>query len=193
MEKNLSKRELEVLSLLLKGINQLQIAKKLDVNLRSVSGAIDRIKKKWMINSIIELGVEACRRGIDPQSSASGVQPQLQSVISKIVSIPNELRKAKSGSIQELLNKTNYSKVASIIDEFNIKFELLRCPKHIHYWIELSDHVDTSGWYISKIENGNYLVGTDFGLLNADAFEYGNIESACAFYIKRVIEHLRLT
>lgn len=63
MNPHLSKREEEVLHLILKGHMLQEIADQLFVTVKHVQGLKARIRRKWSVKSDIEIAFEAMRRG----------------------------------------------------------------------------------------------------------------------------------
>lgn len=63
MEKGLSKRELQVLELLLKGYMQKEIADILCISLKRVHSVKRLIKDKWQVESDIDLAIKAIHSG----------------------------------------------------------------------------------------------------------------------------------
>lgn len=119
----------------------------------------------------------------------------IDQIIEKIIQLPRLFKSLENKSFYLLLKDTGYFEIAQQVNEEDISNALKRHPGCIDEWKLLSDNKRTSsGWYFNKLDNTKYIVGY-FDLKRKDNpnVEFSDIKEACAFFIKREIEDIRLT
>ena len=91
-----------------------------------------------------------------------------------------------------LLKESGYFEMYEQVNEADIVEGLNNHPECIDDWIMLSEDKRCSGWYITQNLSENYSVGY---LPETEKFKlttYANAKEACAAFIKREIEHIRI-
>ena len=78
MQKPLSKRETQVLKMLLAEYRPIEISRALDLHPNTVTGYKKSIMKKWGVNSIIGLVKEGIKRGILELDEEEEITPKKQ-------------------------------------------------------------------------------------------------------------------
>ena len=117
---------------------------------------------------------------------------QIESVLQKVVNIPNDFYRIQTVSENTLLTQSGYLDMHDCINEEEIS-ELLKInPSLINDWLQLSaDQRVTEAWYFTRGEDGKCFVGHF-----PDGNEFVEISTtdefkACAAFIKLHIEDTR--
>ncbi len=118
---------------------------------------------------------------------------KIDSAILNILKIPEKFYYYGENSIYTLLQETGYYNKYEQIDENNILSNLMIYPECISFWLRWSyNKRSDSGWYIKKIENEKYCFEYFPIAAATEKKEYLNIETACAAFIKKEIEDIRM-
>jgi len=115
-------------------------------------------------------------------------------IINKVISLCAEFYNKRNVSIYTLLKETGYFDMYNQINETDILYELIIHPEFINNWFSWSENKRSqSGWYIKRNENSTYAVG--FFPVNIDIplLVYSDIKEACAAFIIREIEEIRMS
>jgi len=114
--------------------------------------------------------------------------------INKIISLSTEFYNKRNVSIFTLLKETGYFEKYNQINENDILYELTIYPEFINKWFCWSENKRSrSGWYIKQNENNTYSVGYFPANRNIPQLEYFDIKEACAAFIIREIEEIRMS
>lgn len=120
----------------------------------------------------------------------------IKKVINEILDLPKRFYSAENNqSIHSLLKDTGYFEAYDSINEDKVKEALEQQPKYIDQWLSWSeDKRGGSGWYFIKSGGQKYVIG----FLNSDTIisekvEYSDKNSACAAFIKREAESIRIS
>ena len=118
---------------------------------------------------------------------------EIESLINEIISFPEKFLRLGNISIYPFLKDIGYFKDYDQVQEDNIAKALIQQPEYINTWFGWSeDKRVTSGWYIQDKEDGNFLVGYFPKNDEHPQVLYTNITNACAGFIKREIEDVRI-
>lgn len=122
------------------------------------------------------------------------VNMEKEVIIRTIISIPKKLYTERKKSIHDLLKESGYFDYYESIDTKDILNVLTQIPDNIEYWFRLSEdkRVD-SGYFIEKLEHDKFIVGYHQAHLVSNLFEYNNINEACASFILKEIEEIRIS
>ncbi|MCE3295144.1 MAG: hypothetical protein K0R65_858 [Crocinitomicaceae bacterium] len=113
-------------------------------------------------------------------------------MIKNIIDLPEKFYALGNVSIYSLLKETGYFEIHSKVTEENIIFELSQYPEYVDHWLGWSNDKRSGGWYFQVKNNGKYLVG-HYPLSEAfKQMEFNDPKEACAAFIKREIEEIRL-
>ncbi|MGI5975808.1 MAG: hypothetical protein ACOX7E_08730 [Paludibacter sp.] len=115
-------------------------------------------------------------------------------IIKTIISIPKKLYTERNKSIYDLLKESGYFDCYESIDTKDIFNVLTQIPDNIEYWFRLSEdkRVD-SGYFIEKLEHDKYIVGYHQAHIVSNLLEYDDINEACASFISKEIEEIRIS
>lgn len=114
-------------------------------------------------------------------------------MINEIISFPGEFRRLGNISINSFLKNIGYFKNYDQVQEENLTNALTDNPKYIDKWLGWSeDKRVSSGWYFEQKENGVYVVGYYPKNEMFPEIEFYDITNACAAFIKREIENVRI-
>ena len=112
-------------------------------------------------------------------------------LIRKIIYLP-KLHIEQNISICDFLKKIGYFEFHTQVSEKDIENFLATNPECIELWLQYSDDqrvVET--WYFLKSTEGSYKVA-HHGKAGTDSLhEFSNLDKACAFFIKKILEDLR--
>ncbi|MEM8938575.1 MAG: hypothetical protein AAGC64_04410 [Bacteroidota bacterium] len=121
---------------------------------------------------------------------------EAKSIIDKILNLPEKLYSPDNDqSMYSLLQNAGYFESHSDIDENSIKEALEQQPQHVDQWLQCSEdkRVD-SGWFFTQNNDRKYLVGfLDANKGITEKMEYSDRKSACAVFIKRELESIRIS
>jgi DNA-binding CsgD family transcriptional regulator len=187
-KEKLSELETVTVNLLLDKHSHEEIARVLDVSVDHLNQIIQTIQSKWRVQSISGILLEAIRRGYSP---SVGIQKERiqELILLEIISFPQR-------SAQELDEEGLYKHIRNIglfeinikIDEAILKMLLKNHPVYMRMWLAYSMNKSGSGWHCENQESGIYRVYND---PNKDQLEFTDIETACAAFIVREIEHIQ--
>jgi len=114
-------------------------------------------------------------------------------IIKEILFLPVKFH-TENISIYSLLKQSGYFEIYDDIQEIDILKALLKYPESIESWLLLSENKRTSsGWFFYQNENGKYVVDHFPTERDSENIEYTDIREACAFFIKRKIEDIRIS
>lgn len=115
-------------------------------------------------------------------------------IINNIIEIPKNFYNRGDISIYSLLEETGYFEIYNQINESNILEELIKHPEYIEYWLRWSENKRTdSGWYLIRNDKKKYIVGCLPEIEEYPQIEYSNPQEACAVFIKKEIERIRMS
>lgn len=113
----------------------------------------------------------------------------MEDLIFKLIRLAREFSQKRTVSINELLQKTGYSKIASHISEKDLYKQLAVHPEFVGDWLEYSqDKRCDDGWYF-KLSDKKYLVGYVGKNRNAET-EYDDKIKACADFVKQELDQI---
>ena len=114
-------------------------------------------------------------------------------IINDIIFLPKRFYEGDI-SIHSLLKASGYFEHHNEINEADILEELTHHLECIDGWLSLSeDKRSSSGWYFKQNNNCKYLVGYFPPQENLRITEYLDEIEACAAFIKREIEDIRIS
>jgi sulfite reductase beta subunit-like hemoprotein len=115
-------------------------------------------------------------------------------IINKVISLATEFYNKSNVSIYTLLKETGYFEMYNQINEADILNELTIHPEFIDKWFSWSENKrSSSGWYLKQNENSKYAVGYFPANRDIAQIEYSDIKEACAAFIIREIEEIRMS
>lgn len=115
-----------------------------------------------------------------------------QDTIKEILFIPKEFYTQRNVSIFSLLKETGYFELYNQISEAEIFDLVIQYPECIEYWLNWSENKRVNaGWYFKQNDDGEYIVGYFPPKSKLDTC-YTNINEACAAFIKKEIEDIRI-
>lgn len=114
----------------------------------------------------------------------------MANLILELIGLAREFSQKRSISIYELLQKTDYAKIAAQISENDLYNELVTHPTFISDWLEYSENKRcTTGWYFKINDRSKYVVGfVDNG--QGTETEYGDKFKGCANFIKHELDQI---
>ncbi len=121
----------------------------------------------------------------------------LNDIIDNILRIPIVFHEIRNKSAYTLLKESGYFEEFDSIDEMKIYNRLVKQPHLVEHWLLWSDDERAMPTYsLEIIKEGKYIVNyrsnIDGKYEKKTIFETGNIFHACAIYIKRHLEYIRL-
>jgi hypothetical protein len=116
-----------------------------------------------------------------------------ESLLLKIIDLPDQFKKVGNKSIITLLKESGYVESFDNINEDNIAELLGKYPEKIIYWLIWSDDKRSrSGWYFIQENENLFRIGYLPKDKKVDELKYSNKIRACAAYIKLELEDIRL-
>lgn len=115
-------------------------------------------------------------------------------IIKEILFLPTKFYTDENNSVYSLLKEIGYFNVYDDIQEYDILKALSDYPECFENWLLLSENKrTTSGWYFKRNEVDRYVVGYFPAKGDLQHQEYADIKEACAAFIKREIEDIRMS
>ena|ERR1035437_3711140 len=115
-------------------------------------------------------------------------------ILNKVISLSTEFYNKRNVSIYTLLMETGYFEMYEQINETDILYELTIHPEFINKWFSWSENKRSrSGWYIKQNDNSTYAVGYFPANRDIPQLLYWDIKEACAAFIIREIEEIRIS
>jgi hypothetical protein len=115
-------------------------------------------------------------------------------LLEQIATLPRRFQTLDNVSMFSLVEAIGYFGFHDQISDADIRAALARCPESIREWMQYSeDKRMSSGWYLTLNDEGCYEVGyvTERGELQQQV-AYNKGTDACATFIKRELENIRL-
>ena len=115
-------------------------------------------------------------------------------ILNKIISLSTEFYNKRNVSIYTLLKETGYFEMYKNINETDVLNELAIHPEFINMWFSWSENKrSSSGWYIKQNDNSTYTVGYFPTNKDMPQLEFFDIKEACAAFIIKEIEEIRMS
>jgi hypothetical protein len=115
-----------------------------------------------------------------------------KNMISDIIHLPEKFY-AGNASIYSLLKETGYFESHLQVNEAILLDELNKLPELVNQWLNWSDDKrSSSGWYFQKNATKGYVVGYHPSIHNPIQLKFIDSKEACAAFIKREIESIRM-
>ncbi len=113
-------------------------------------------------------------------------------LINKIIYLPKQFHSLGNVSMYSLLEESGYFEMYDQVNEVDIMKGITENSECINDWIILSEDKRCSGWYITQNSIGGYVVGYFPETENFKLTTYIDVKEACAAFIKREIESIRI-
>lgn len=117
----------------------------------------------------------------------------INNVINDLLEIPQRF-KGTNQSVYKLLEATGYFGVFDRINEKDILNSLMKKQHLVDEWLLWSENKrSVSGWYFKRESDNKYIIGYFSNQnINIPQIEYSDAKEACANFIKKEIEDIRI-
>lgn len=116
----------------------------------------------------------------------------IDKVIESIIHLPFEFSH-KNKSAYTLLKESGYFELYNQVNEAEIITKLKEYPNSIKLWLSWAENKRSNlGWYFTKSDDGKYFVGYYPEGKESEEISTSDEFKACAAFIKREIESIRL-